>query len=54
MVLDLWIPFDVVMMWVKVLSSVGGQCDLNVCVHKCQFSLSYCHDSVFLNGIRLG
>ena len=25
-VLDLWIPIDMVMMWVEVLLSVGAQC----------------------------
>ena len=50
MVLDLWIPFDMVMMWVEVLLSVGAQCDqvanLKVYVRKCKFSLSYCYDGV--------
>ena len=27
MVLDLWVSFDMVMMWVEVLFSVGAQCD---------------------------
>ena len=27
---------------------------MKVYVHKCEFSLSYCHDAVFLNGIHLG
>ena len=41
LVLDLWIPFDMGMMWVEVLLSVGAQCDLvsnlKVYVRKCKF-----------------
>ena len=57
MVLDLCVPFDMVMMWVEVLFSVGAQCDevanLKVNVRECESSLSYCHDAVFLNGNHL-
>ena len=58
MVLSLWIPFDMVMMWVEVLLSVDTQCDyvanLKVYVRKCEYALSYCHDAVLLDGIHLG
>ena len=44
--------------WVEVLLSMGAQCDqvsnLKVFVRKCEFSLLYCRDAVFLNGIHLG
>ena len=47
-----------VMMLVEVLLSVGALCDkvvnLKVYVRKYEFSLSYCHDTVNLNGIHLG
>ena len=41
----------------EMLISVGAQCDqlanLKLFVRQCEFSLSYCHDAVLLNGTPL-
>ena len=49
---------EILFFFIDLLCSVDAHCDkianfkLYVC--KCEFSLSNCHDAVFLNGIHLG